>query len=522
MGARGPGAQKASGLVDAPDWSTKRTRAARVTSMFESLPVPGGVLAGQNFRALPFQRAILRGMYAPGVREAVISMPRKSGKTAFAAALALAHLCGPESEPMGEVYSAAADKKQAGIIFRQMKAMIRATPWLSSRLLIKDFDMTVEDRVTGSVYQALSADAGTKHGLSASCVIYDELAQAPTSELYDVLRTSTGARDKPMFIVISTQAARDEHVLSQLIDYGLKVQAGVIDDPAFYLALYSAPDDADAWDEDVWKACNPALGVFRSADEFRSMANRAKRMPSRESAFRNLYLNQRVQAAAGFLPDSEWSACLDSGLTVDGQAGKSCVVGLDLSEVRDMTAMVAYFPEDGSCLGWAWAPGETVWGNDAMPYEGWAREGWLDVTPGRAIDKRYVVRQLLDLSRLFDVQAVVYDRWGIEEVKRLLDEEGAWLEMVPFGQTYSDMSPAVEALERGIISRGLRHSGNPVLGWSFGNLVVESDVAGHRRFTKGKATAKIDSMIALVMAVGYATRQEMDQPFDLAGFMVVF
>ena len=452
----------------------------------------------------------------------MVSIPRKNGKTGLAAGLALGHLCGPEAEEMGEVYSAASDKKQAGIVFRQCKAMIRRTPWLKSRLLIKDFDMSIEDRVTGSTYQALSADVETKHGLSASCVIYDELAQAKSSGLYDVLRTSTGARANPMFIVISTQAARDEHVLSELIDYGLAVQEGSIDDPTFYLSLYTAPEDADPYDEAVWAACNPGLGTIRSIDEMRSMAKRAKRMPSRLPAFLNLYLNQRIQADASFMPVSEWLGCADETVTVDALAGRPCVVGLDLSEVRDMTALVAYFPLDGAVLGWTWAPGETVWGNDAMPYEGWARAGWLEVTPGRAIDKRYVVRRLAELSQTFDVQAVAYDRWGMEEVRRLLDEEGLWLELAPFGQTYADMSPAVGALEAAIIGRSLRHSGNPVLGWCFGNLVVDTDGAGHRRFTKGKATAKIDCMIALVMALGYAVRNELDAEVDFTDFVVSF
>ena len=521
MGARGR-AEKAGAVLEGPDWTGKRTRADRMIAFLEGLPVPGGMLAGQQMTVYPWQRRILRGMYAPGVREAVVSIPRKNGKTGLAAGLALGHLCGPEAEEMGEVYSAATDKKQAGIVFRQCKAMIRRTPWLKSRLVIKDFDMSIEDRVTGSTYQALSADAGTKHGLSASCVIYDELAQAPTSELYDVLRTSTGARANPMFISISTQAARDEHVLSELIDYGLAVQEGSIEDATFYLSLYTAPEGADPFDEEVWAACNPGLGVIRSIDEMRTMAKRARRIPSRLPAFLNLYLNQRVQSAASFMAVAEWNACFDGAVSVEALQGRPCVVGLDLSEVRDLTAMVAYFPQDGAVLGWTWAPRETVIGNESLPYEAWIAEGWLEVTPGRAIDKRYVVRRLGELAGQFDVQAVVYDRWGMEEIRRLLDEVGLFLELVPFGQTYADMSPAVAALEAGVISRSLRHGGNPVLAWTWGNLVVDTDGAGHRKFTKGKATAKIDPMIALTMALGYAVRNELDAEVDFTDFVVSF
>ena len=87
----------------------------------------------------------------------------------------------------------------------------------------------------------------------------------------------------------------------------------MVDDPTFHLTLYTAPEDADPWDESVWAAGNPGLGTIRSIDEMRSMANRAKRIPSRVPAFRNLYLNQRIQADASFLVVSEWTDCMDGG-----------------------------------------------------------------------------------------------------------------------------------------------------------------------------------------------------------------
>ena len=76
-------------------------------------------------------------------------------------------------------------------------------------------------RATAASIGRISAEAGTKHGFNPTVVIFDELAQAKSRDLYDVLDTSFGARAEPLFITISTQSNDPEHVLSKLIDDGL-------------------------------------------------------------------------------------------------------------------------------------------------------------------------------------------------------------------------------------------------------------------------------------------------------------
>ena len=97
--------------------------------------------------------------------------------------------------------------------------------------------------------------------------------------------------------------------MSELVSYGEKVRDGTISDPAFHATIYAAHADADPWAEETWRACNPALGDFRSFDEMRSAAEQAKRIPSREPAFRNLYLNQPMDATARFINGRDWLAC---------------------------------------------------------------------------------------------------------------------------------------------------------------------------------------------------------------------
>lgn len=114
----------------------------------------------------------------------------------------LAHLVGPEAIENGEIYSAANDREQAAQVFKVAAQIVRADPELAGMVRVVDSTKHIACYSNGSFYKAVSAEAGTKHDLNPSLVIFDELAQARNRELYDVLDTSMGARAEPLFITI--------------------------------------------------------------------------------------------------------------------------------------------------------------------------------------------------------------------------------------------------------------------------------------------------------------------------------
>ena len=540
MGLRGPGAKSRKKPAEEaanpkrqkrPAWEKRGlSRAERVIAFIETLPITSGSLEGQKMALRPWQRDIVEAIYRTNddgkrpVRTALITVPRKNGKTALVAGLALAHLVGPEAERRGQVYSAAADKNQAAIIFREMEAIIAAIPEFAERVNIQRFAKVIEDMETGSVYQALSSDAKTKHGFSASFIVYDELAQAPNRELYDVLTTSTAARAEPLAVVISTQNSDPHHIMSELVDYGQQVLDGVVDDPTFHATIYAAPMDADPWDEATWYACNPALGDFRSLEEMRTTAAQARRIPAREATFRNLYLNQKVDCEQRFIPKAEWDACTGA-VDIEELRGRPCWGGLDLSSTTDLTAFVLFFPEDkGAVLPVFWAPKERLHereDHDRVPYPLWEKQGFLRTTSGRAIDKWAVARDVAELAGIFDLQGLAFDRWRFEDFQKILVDEGIELPLKQWGQGYRDMGPAVDALESAILDRRIRQDQHPVLTWCCSNVKVSLDPAGARKFDKDKSRERIDGMQALCMAVGLWAREPKPEPveFKFAGWL---
>jgi phage terminase large subunit-like protein len=288
-----------------------KRRAQAVIDFIERLTIPSGTNQGKPFKLDAFQKAFIRDIYEPhvgnrrAVRRAILSMARKNGKTALIAAIVLAHLVGPEAIVHGEIYSAANDRDQAGIVFKFARQIVDLEPELRAVLDVVPSTKTMVARRTASIYRAVSAEAGTKHGYLPSLVIYDELAQAKNRELYDVLDTSFGAREEPLFITISTQSNDPEHVLSKLIDDGL---SGV--DPTIVCHLYAAARDCDLDDEVQWKKANPALDSFRDREDLATAIRKAIRMPAEEPKVRNLFLNQRVAPIAALISRQEWMACV--------------------------------------------------------------------------------------------------------------------------------------------------------------------------------------------------------------------
>jgi phage terminase large subunit-like protein len=302
--------------------------------------------------------------------------------------------------------------------------------------------------------------------------------------------------------------------MSELVDYGLRVNSGEVKDPTFHLALYSAPIDADPWDKATWKLANPALGDFRSLEDVQRLASQAQRMPSREASFRNLILNQRVDATAQFITAPVWK---ENGAEVDMSRlkGRPCYAGLDLAASRDLSSLVLVFPDDDGSFDvvpFFWLPGDLREreDEDRAPYPRWRDEGHLLHIPGKTTDPRIIANKIAELHGLYNIQALAYDRWRIEDLKRELNAIGSDVELVAWGQGFKDMSPAVDVLERLAVEGKLRHGGHPVLTMCALNVKTETDPAGNRKLSKKKSTGRIDGAQALAMSLGVATRHEAE------------
>jgi phage terminase large subunit-like protein len=443
--------------------------------------------------------------------------------TALAAFLLLLHLCGPEAKVNSQTYSAAQSRDQAALLFDLAAKCVRLSPTLNPVIRIRDTAKEILCPELGTFYKALSAEATTAFGLNPRFIVHDELAQVrgPRSRLYEALETATGAQDDPLSVVISTQAPTDADLLSVLIDDAL---AG--HDKRVVCRLYTADRNLDPFGEEAIRAANPAFGDFQNAAEILAMAEDARRMPSREAEYRNLILNQRVEANSPFVSASVWTAC---GGDIEPLGDVPVYGGLDLSSVNDLTALVLIGRIDEL---WHvhpvfWLPGAGLADKaraDRVPYDLWHAQGHLQAAPGKSIEYEFVAEYLRGVFDRYDIRKIAFDRWGWRHLRPWLLKAGfeeAQLDahFVEFGQGVQSMSPALRELESYLLNARLAHGRHPVLNMCAANAVVKVDPAGNRKLDKAKSAGRIDGMVALTMAMGAAALNE-EEMIDVRAMIV--
>ena len=486
-----------------------RSRASRIIRFIEAFcRVPDGVHVGKPIKLHAFQKRFIKAVYdnKRGTHKAFLSIARKNGKTALIAALVLAHLVGPEAQQNSQIVSGAQSRDQAAIVFNLAAKMVSLNPALAEIVRVVESRKQLFGLPMNVEYRALAADGRTAHGLSPVLAILDEVGQVrgPRSDFIDAITTAQGAHEAPLLIAISTQAANDADLFSIWLD-----DAQRSGDPHIVSHVYTAPADCALDDRKAWKAANPALDVFRSLNDVQRQAAEAKRMPSVENTFRNLTLNQRVSTVSPFMSLNVWKACGDPSAYLDGL---EVYGGLDLSARTDLTAFVL-IGKDASDT-WQvqphfWTPAVGLMDRarrDRQPYDIWRDQGFLRTTPGATVDYEQVARDIAEITDGLNVKAIAFDRWRIEVLKKEFDAIGLSLPLVPHGQGFKDMSPALDALEAEALNARIHHGMHPVLTMCAAGAVVTRDPAGNRKLDKSKATARIDGMVALTMAFGAANQ----------------
>lgn len=497
-----------------------QTRAERNIAWIERhCRIPEGRFVGCQVKLSPFQKTFLKDVYdnPHGTRRAIFSVGRKNAKTTLSAFLLLLHLVGPEAKHNGQLYSDAQSRDQAGIIFELAAKCVRLSPTLNPHVQIRETAKQLLCPELGTKYKALSAEIATSFGLSPVFIVHDELGQVrgPKSELYEALETAVGAQEEPLSVIISTQAPTENDLLSILIDDALKGH-----DPRTVINLYTCDKDVvDPFTEEAIRQANPAYDDFQNKQELQAMAADAKRMPSRESDYRNLVLNQRVEATNPFITRSLWNTCA----TEPKDFGKAVVFGgLDLSSVNDLTALVlvAEIEKVWHVKPTFWLPGEGLAERsrlDRVPYDVWKRDGYIELSPGKSVEYEFVADYLRDVFKAHRVAKIAFDRWGFKHLRPWLIKAGFTEKeieehFVEFGQGYQSMSPAMRALESILLNGKLAHGGNPVLAMCATNAVVQKDPAGNRKLDKARSRSRIDGMVALTMALGVAESAPAEQP----------
>lgn len=432
---------------------------------------------------------------------------KKNGKTTDTAVpMLFTQSFDGEAAPQG--YCAATTRDQAGLLFKEMKRMIRGSTVLNQ--LFKVWQSSIAFPRTNGMITCLSRDGNSADGINPHFAARDEVHRWTDRELAEIVVNSMLARSQPIDWAITTAGADRASICGETRDYSEKVLRGDVTDDAFFAYVAEPPEDCDPADPNVWRMGNPNLGVSFKEEDFAGIYKKATVVQGQMPNFRRLHLNLWTEGAQSWISRDVW----DKGLACapfDPQKlfGRKAWIGLDMSRTTDLTSIVVAVPVDGLIylITYSFLPSGPKGfiaraQTENRAYVSWRDNNWLEIHRGGVIDEDQILQRLLWLNDRFDIQEVAFDRWNANYVVNGLDR--ARIATLEHGQGYGGMSVPTKRFEQCIMTNRIRHGGNPVLAWAVGNVMLDTDAAENVKPNKKKSKGRIDPAVAAIMAVGRA------------------
>lgn len=522
-------------LSSPPGWDDPphNEHADRAVSFIQSCPHTKGELQKQGKTLgdtwLPWQERLTRHVFGAvderGYRRythVMAEMPKKSGKSHWLAA-AMIYLLGPGTKPGAELYSAAYDHGQAMVVWGIAEKMCKYAGWIGSKVEARSYQgcWEIENPKTDSLYKPLTRKAASKHGINPYAVAFDELHEQPDATLWDTLDQSMGAWDEPLLVAITNSGHDRDSLCYRKREYAIENNEDGFDD-SFLGVVYGLPEGHEGvGGPDDWRKANPGVPVTVDLDTVRRKAEKAERQPSELNTFQRWQLGIWTRSVTRWISPDDWDAC-EEDYKPDDLKGGPAYGGLDIGSMSDLTAWVMLFPDPDDSelvrvLCRVWCPSSLLKHENnrhADQYAAWAREGWLEVTPGRSVDYWSVRAKIADDAETYGLVDMGVDtQFQAHQLMMELAEDHG-ISVAGMRTTYSHMTAPADEFERRILldpEKGgpkIRHRGNPVLTWSIRNTALKQPDPDRKRPVKDAEDAKIDPVVALHMALDRAMRHE--------------
>ncbi len=474
---------------------------------FSQLVHTKGKLAGTKLKPEPWQQFIISNLYGwrrrdngkRRFRRAYIQVARKNGKSFLAAGVSLYDLM---TEPGAEVYSAATKKDQARIVFDDAKKTVQYSPDLKKYIKPLAHSLTCRD---GSM-KPLASDSNTLDGLNPSCAIIDEYHAHKTTELLDVIDTGMRARQQPLMFIITTAGNNRNAPCFEEYEKCKKMLSGAsgYENDEYFSIIYEL-DKGDDWkNEKNWYKANPNLGVSVEMDTMRSAYKEATLAASAETAFRTKNLNEWLNVAEVWINEKRWANCLKR-FNEKNLEKIRCWGGIDLSKRLDFTVLTWYFALPNGkryAKHHFYIPEGQIdikMRQDSYRIRQWIKQGYIKATPGDTQDFNYMLNDIREDAKLYDIQDIAYDRNLAEYLIQDLSSE---FDCVEFSQSIIGMSEPSKAWEQAI-TEGKIIDNNPVMAWMVSCTTVKPDANGNIKPIKpdtNKTSKRIDGVITSIMA----------------------
>ena len=512
-------------LKNAPEMGLyfDKNAALKAFAFFSLLKHSKGEFAGKTFQLEDWEAFIIYCLFgwkrANGSRRfryAYVEVARKNGKTTFASAIALMMMVF-DGEQGAEVYTAATKRDQAKICWSEAKNMVSKSPALKK--YIDSYQSTLVMESTLSKMEPLSRDSDKLDGLNPHLAICDELHAWKTDDLYNVLKSATGARHQPLIFAITTAGFDKTVPCFEMRKTYIDVLNEIKDQDNTFVIIYTLDDDDDWKNQANWSKSNPNIGVSISMEyleeEFKSAINRGG---TEEVNFKTKNLNLWVDAPTVWIQDEKIVAC-NHQTTTEMLRGKECFAGLDLASHVDINAFALFFPDINgrpvAKLHYFIPESKVIEREDRVDYRRWIAENRIFVTDGNVIDIDTQVETIYRIIKNYDCRNIAFDPakayhgtvQGLQKLglSDILDE---------FNQGIRYMSEPIRELQRMVESGNIDLMEDPILRWMFRNAVAITDTNDNIKLDKKKSQDKIDGLIALANAIGGYMSGDKVKPYE--------
>ncbi len=522
----------------------------RVFRFFEKyLKLSEGQYEGQDFKLHISQKFILGSLFGwkrkdgtRRFRRCYIEMGKGNGKSPIAGGLGLYGMLS-DNEPGAQIYSAGADRNQSDILFQDAVKMAKSSPKINAAMTYsgnqKVFNMAcLRKKQANSFFRPLAKTAGKSgSGPRPHYALIDELHEHPDRAVMDLLERGFKWRRQPLLFIITNSGSDRNSVCFEEHEHAIRVAEGALqDDRTFsYVCALDKGDDPFE-DPECWEKANPLMGVTITREYLAEQVEQAKMMPGKANGIKRLHFCIWTDSVEAWVTRETWMSLEDPNLSLNQFIGKECHAGLDLSSRKDLTAAVLTF-RDGwtdpytttegeqipakqkyAMFAFGYTPADTLQDRiklDKAPYDVWVDQGHLTAVPGSVIDFTFIIHDLLKWKILFRLEAVAYDAFLITDLIKDLNEMNEELPLVEHPQGYGKrkdtdlwMPGSVDTLETLILEKRLRVHVNPALRSAVAGATFETSPADLKRFTKQKATQRIDLIVGGAMSIGSITAGE--------------
>lgn len=505
--------------IDGDEWEFRPLLVEKACRFIQLLPHTKSVWASrrQLIQLEPWQVFCVAAIFgfvdpATGLRkvnEALLFIPRKNGKSTFAASIGL-YMAFLDGEAGAEVWIGANSKDQADACFVPCQDMVRRSPKLMEACGIAVQAKSIFSASTGSFIKSMIGKPGD--GSNPHCAILDEAHENDTSEQYDTMKTGMGSRLQPLLLTITTAGFNVAGPLRQLQVEAENVLKGLVHNDRLFAAIFTIDPEDDWTDFEVWKKANPNFGASLHEHYLRDQYRTAMDNPSKRAGLLTKHLNVWQNAASGWIDMRQWDACAllpsdgSPALTITDLKGSTAYLGLDLAAQIDLTALVVIVEHNGQphIFPYFFLPqGAIEASKNAGAYRDWIARGFVRKTDGNATDFQAVYDTVLELMELLDVKGIVVDQWQALNTVQKLTDQFPDLEVLTFKQNPSEFNPVMREFEARLADGEIRHNANPCMDWMASNVCIKPTSNNLLKPFKPdrQAHLKIDGIVSALMAL---------------------